>query len=352
MIERVLFDYLPNGDAVYAYKMKGKSPLCATILNYGGIIQSLTYPSSKGRITDVVGGFDNISDYLASGEYQGAIIGRVANRIKDGLFSIDDCEYTVPKNEPNCTCHGGLSGFNAKIWDVTPGGSENEPELTLNYTSRDGEEGFPGNLDICVTYTLTEHDSLKIVYSGVTDKKTIINLTNHSYFNLSGVDAETVDDHIISVMSTHINETDSELIPTGRILNIADTDFDLRRRIRLGDVLNANDPKIRELGGLDTNYIFDCYDGSVACRAELISETSGIGLKVYTDNTSMQIYTANSISPSEPRMKRGSRQTPHFGICLETGSMPDAINHENFDNIQLNVGDHYARTTEFEFRNI
>ena len=349
MIRKRLFGYHPDGYPVYAYDMKGKSGLEATVLDYGAIIQRLLYHTSDGRTVDVVGGFDTVDDYIASSEYQGAVIGRVANRIGDGKFILGDRAYTLFKNEPVCTCHGGQCGFNTKLWDAISEGSDDEPELRLRYISPDGEEGFPGNLDVAVTYKLTLTDGIRISYRAATDLLTIVNLTNHSYFNLNGYNSGTVEEHTIRVNSSRINETDSSMVPTGRILDIGGTSFDLRQMPRLGNVIRADDAKIREIGGLDTNYILDGHDGSVKHQADLYSANSSIGMRVFTDNTSVLIYTANSVAATEPAMKCGTVQMPHFGVCFEAASMPDAINHSTFDDISLKPGEIYERTTEYEF---
>ena len=349
MINKHLFGYHPCGIPIYAYNMKESSELEATVLDYGGIVQSLSYPASDGRRVDLVGGFDTIDGYIASGEYQGAIIGRVANRISDGKFTIGGKQYSLYKNEPAATCHGGRYGFNMKLWDAVCSGSDDNPELRLNYISPNGEEGFPGELSITVIYKITISGGLRISYRATTDQLTIINLTNHSYFNLNGFDSGTIDDHIIRVNGSRINETDSDMVPTGYMLDVTSTPYDLRKKTRLGDVICSSDPKIREVGGLDTNYILDGYDGSVRLQAEIYSENTSIGMRVLTDNTSILIYTANKIAESESLMKHGISQIPHFGVCFEAASMPDAVNHRHFDDISLRPGEIYERTTEFEF---
>ena len=346
MITKRFFDYHPCGVPVYAYDITSGGSVTATVIEHGATLQRLLVKDKFGNYRDVIGGFDRIIDYLDSSEYQGGTIGRVCNRLKNAEYIIDDVKYSTYANEGKNVCHAGRFGFDKKIWSANF--TEDSNEVTFTYLSPDGEEGFPGNLSVCVTFTVTD-DSLTINYKATTDKKTIINLTNHSYFNMNGFDSGNMEKHKIRVAASTYNETDSELIPTGNFSKVEGTAFDMRKECTIKDVLYGDHPKIRELGGLDTNFIFDAYDGNINHVADFTGDISGIKMSVYTDQSGVLIYTSNSIKATEPKMKNGTVQEKHFGACFETAAMPDAINHENFDNTILDVGEEYSATTSFKF---
>lgn len=351
MITKRFYDYHPCGTPLYAYELKGRGIVSATILDYGATLNSIYVTDKDGVTRDVIGGFDKVIDYIDSGEYQGSTVGRVCNRLKNAEYVIDGIKYCTFKNEGNNVCHAGRFGFNAKIWNVEEFDDENEPSLKLTYLSPDGEEGFPGNLKVTVTYTITLSNSVKIEYAAETDKKTIVNLTNHAYFNMNGYDNGNIENHYIRLNSDKFNETDVELIPTGNFTDVTGTPFDMRETILINDVLFGDHDKIRELGGLDTNFIMNDYDGTVKHQADFYSPLTGINMAVYTNQTSILIYTSNKIKSTEPDMKNGIKQISHFGACFEASSMPDAINHPHFDNTILNPGEIYSKTTIFEFTN-
>jgi len=347
MINKYFFDYHPCGIPVYAYEVTAGGNVSATIIEHGATLQKLCVKDKNGAVRDVIGGFDKITDYLDSGEYQGSTVGRVCNRLKNATYEIDGVKYRTYANEGKNVCHAGRYGFDKKLW--TAAYDENASEICFKYTSHDGEEGFPGNLDVTVTFTVSE-SALKINYRATTDKKTIINLTNHSYFNMNGYDSGNMEEHTIRVAASTYNETDSELIPTGNFSEIEGTAFDMRTERVMKDVLFGDHPKIRELGGLDTNFIFDAYNGTdIIPVAEFTGDVSKIRMTVHTNQSGVLIYTSNRIKATEPNMKNGIKQIPHFGACFETGAMPDAINHDNFDNIILDVGETYDKTTVFDF---
>lgn len=349
MITKRFFDYHPCGIPVYAYDITSGGNVTATVIEHGATLQRLLVSDKRGGVRDVVGGFDSIIDYLDSGECQGGTIGRVCNRIKNATYEIDGVRYRTYANEGNNVCHAGRFGFHKKIWKACY--DENSNEVTFNYVSPDGEEGFPGNLSVYVTFSVNDND-LTINYKATTDKKTIINLTNHSYFNLNGFDSGNMENHTIRVAASTYNETDSELIPTGNFCNVEGTAFDMRTERKIKEVLSGDHPKISELGGLDTNFIFDTFDGSLKHVADFTGDDSGIKMSVYTDQSGVLIYTANRISDTEPKMKNGTIQVSHFGACFESAAMPDAINHENFDNTVLDVGETYTAATSFKFSTV
>lgn len=351
MITKRFFDYHPCGIPLYAYELKGSGIVSAVILDYGATLNSIFVKDNDGNTRDVIGGFDKVLDYMNSCEYQGATIGRVCNRLKNAEYILDGVKYSTYKNEGNNVCHAGQFGFNAKIWYVEELDDADEPAIRLIYTSPDGEEGFPGNLKVMVTYTITKTNGVKIEYKATTDKKTIVNFTNHAYFNMNGYDNGNMENHLIRMNSDKFNETDVELIPTGNFTDVTGTPFDMRKPKLMADILFGDNDKIRELGGLDTNFIMNDYDGTVKHQADFYSPLTGIGMKVYTNQTSILIYSSNRIKESEPNMKNNVKQITHFGACFEASSMPDAINHKHFDDITLDVGDTYSKTTIFEFSN-
>ena len=351
MITKRLFDYHPCGIPLYAYELKGSGIVSAVILDYGATLNSIYVTDKDGITRDVIGGFDKVLDYIDSGEYQGSTVGRVCNRLKNAEYILNGVKYTTYKNEGNNVCHAGRFGYNAKIWSVEELDDEKEPSLKLTYISPDGEEGFPGTVTVTVTYTITESNGVAINYEATTDKTTIINLTNHAYFNMNGYDNGNMENHIIRMNADTFNETDVELIPTGNFTDVTGTPFDMRKPVVIKNVLFGDNDKIRELGGLDTNFILNGHDGTIKHQADFYSPLTGIGMKVYTNQTSILVYTSNRIKDTEPDMKNGVKQIPHFGACFEASSMPDAINHPNFDNTILNPGEKYDKTTIFEFSN-
>ncbi len=351
MITKKFYDYHPCGTPLYSYELSGEGIMSFSVLDYGATLHKILVKDKDGIIRDVIGGFDKVTDYMDSGEYQGATIGRVCNRLKNAEYILNGVKYNTYKNEGNNVCHAGRFGFNAKIWTVEELDDNREPALRMTYTSPDGEEGFPGNLKVTVTYKLTTSNGVSIHYEAETDKTTIVNLTNHAYFNMNGYDNGNMENHYIRMNTDKFNETDVELIPTGNFTDVTGTPFDMRKPRLMKDVLFGDNDKIRELGGLDTNFIMNDYDGTVKHQADFYSPETGIGMKVLTNQTSILVYTSNRIKATEPNMKSNVKQIPHFGACFEASLMPDAINHAHFDNTVLNPGEKYDKTTIFEFTN-
>ncbi len=344
MIKKELFGTLPCGCEVYAYTLSNGSVTSAKILNYGGIIANLWVQDKNGNAADVVCGFDTIDGYLTSGGYQGALIGRTGNRIGGAKFTLEGKEYHISNNEGENSLHGGHVGFDKKIWSVEEADGD-EPELILSTASPDGEEGFPGTLHIRVTYTLTEDGSLAIHYEAVTDKTTIISMTNHAYFNLAGYETDSIDDHIMWLKSDRINSVDGALIPDGTFIEVAGTPFDFNTEKAIGHAFADG------FGGYDHNYVFSDFDGTIKHQATLKDPKSGRTLKLYTDRPCVQIYTANAINSNDPSFKNDVKQMPHCAVCLETQAMPDSINHEGFTNVILKPDEKYDTTTIFVFEN-
>ncbi|MBP3378908.1 MAG: galactose mutarotase [Clostridia bacterium] len=351
MITKELFGYMPCGCKVYSYTLDNGSITSASILNYGGIIKNLWVKDKNGEVADVVCGYDDIDSYLTANGYQGALIGRVGNRIGGGKFTLDGVEYQLVQNDNGKnTLHGGKYGFNAKIWDVEEIDGK-EPKLVLTYVSPDGEENFPGTLTVKVTYTLTNTGALSIHYEATTDKPTIVNMTSHGYFNLAGYAAGVIDDHTLWLDCDKINSLDTELIPDGKLIDVEGTPYDFRETKVVGSVFGADHPMMQEFGGIDNNFVCIDYDGQIKLRAVVTEPKSGRKLSVFTDAPCVQVYTGNMIVLTDPAFKGGVPQYKHCAICLETQAMPDSINHEGFTNIVLRPGEKYDTTTVYAFEN-
>lgn len=350
MLNKELFGKLPSGEEVYAYTLSNGSITTVCILNYGGIIKNLFVKNRYGRSDDIICGFDNLEAYLTSGGYQGALIGRVGNRIGSGKFTLEGEEYELYKNDGNNSLHGGKDGFNAKIWSVEATDGD-EPTLVLTYTSPDGEENFPGTLEVKVTYKLTMKGSLSIHYEAETDKTTVVNMTSHGYFNLGGYNGGVIDKHLLYLDCDKINSLDSELIPDGKLIDVEGTPYDFRKERAIGEGFSSDYPMMREFGGYDNNFICRDYDKTLKHRATLRDLESGRWIFLSTDQPCIQVYTANMINTSDPAFKRGIPQYKHCAVCLETQAMPDSVNHPGFTNTVLKPGEKYDTTTVFDFEN-
>lgn len=332
------FGYTENGIPVKEYTLENNG-FVLKVLNYGGVIRELWVPSKAGERTDVVLGYDTLAEYERNPGYLGAIIGRYANRIAGGRFVLDGVVYQLALNDrgrPN-SLHGGVRGFDKRVWNASTEIAEEGPRLVLTYTSPDGEEGYPGNLSVKVVYTLL-NSGLKIEYYASTDKPTIVNLTNHTYFNLSG--GGKIYDHVVQINASKYTPVDENLIPTGKIEFVEGTPYDLRRPTRLEKALERLHGTSRE--GFDINYVLD---GEFAALVR--SESTGIAMRVFTSQPGMQFYTANHLN-NVPG-KREKVYEKHSGFCMETQHYPDSPNHRNFPKTVLRPGEMYYEWTIFEF---
>ncbi len=350
MIEKSYFDKMPSGEEVFAYTLKNSSGASVKILTLGGRINEINVPDKNGNFADVVCGFDNVEAYLGDSAYQGALIGRFGNRIKNGRFVLDGVEYNLFKNNGNNHLHGGKIGFDKKIWSAKAWEIGADMYLELSMFSADMEEGYPGNLSVVVLYTFNEENTLTINYKATTDKKTIINLTNHSYFNLGGYDSGDIMNHTLWLDANKITETDSELIPTGREIEVAKTPFDFNTEKLIGAEIDADNVNIKYGQGYDHNFVLNT-NGEVKHFATLRDTKSGRIMKAYTNQPCVQIYAGNCINPEDPPFKNGVKQVKRCGICLETQHSPDAPNQPSFISCELNVGELYDYTTVFKFEN-
>ncbi len=333
MITKKKFGMMPSGEEVFAYTMTNRAGCSATVLNMGGILASLILPDRNGVREDVVQGFDSVEGYLTGGGYLGALIGRYANRIRDGRFTLGGKEYVLAKNEGGvCHLHGGNVGFNAKIWSVEPVTAPSGDSLILRLVSPDGEEGYPGRLDVQVTYTLTDDGALRLHYEAQSDADTVCNLTNHSYFNLGGIRSGDVSSHTVQLDSDEYTEVDDLLLPI-RNVPVEGTDFDLRKPRAL-------------TGAYDHNFMLHT-EGKLT-RVGSFSHPSGRKMVIFTDMPAIQIYTANMLCGDVP-LKGGMPQTKHIAFCAETQFPPDSPNRPDFPCCTLRAGERYDSTTVFAF---
>ena len=337
------FGKIPDGTAVEIFTLSD-GPYEARITNYGGVVVSLKAPDRNGKSADVVLGFDDLNGYVAnfngpSTAFFGAIIGRYGNRIGHGSFTLDGKKYSLPLNNGENTLHGGPHGFNNVVWKAKP--ITNGVELT--YLSKDGEAGYPGNLSAVVRYTLVKGD-LRIEYSATTDKDTVVNLTNHSYFNLAG--RGDILSHQLTLHASRFTPVDAGLIPTGELKSVAGTPFDFRKATAIGARINADDEQLHRGRGYDHNWVLDSGGGKLTEAAELYDAGSGRVLKVLTDQPGIQFYSGNFLDGSI-KGKGGKPDELHAALCLETQHFPDSPNHSDFPTTELKAGARYHTVTVY-----
>lgn len=347
-IEKSLFGTMRDGTPVLCYTLKNASGASVKITQYGGAMVELHVPGRDGKLADVICGYDDLNGYLEGAGYHGALIGRFGNRIADGRFVLNGKEYHLAKNEGGIShLHGGNIGFDQKIWDAVPEEKDGDCILHLFLISEDGEEGYPGRLEVKVTYTLTHDNALRIVYNAISDKDTIINLTNHAFYNLGGYDSGDVLGHELMIDADAITEVDERCIPTGKLLPVAGTPFDFRQAKPIGRDIDQDCSQLRCGNGYDHNFVLN-NNGSLAKIAEVYDPASGRVMEVYTDQPGVQLYTANGMNGTYP-FKKGIAQTPRHALCLETQFFPDGPNHENFPSCVLRAGETYRHHTEYRF---
>ncbi len=335
-ISKELFGNMPDGREVFKYTFTNKSGASVSFLSLGGIIHKIFMPDRDGSLKDIACGFDTVEGYLTGGGYVGALIGRYGNRIKDGKFTLDGVDYTLAINNGNAHLHGGAAGFNVKLWDCEAEDLGSSGRLTLKYTSADMEEGYPGELKVKVTYTFGDDNRLAIHYEAETDKKTVVNLTNHCYFNLNGYDGDSVMKQLIKMSADTYTEVDDDLIPTPENHTPVDgTDFDLR------DEHPISVP-------FDHNFNFSCWNGMLKKQVEVCDPESGRTLTVYTDLPAVQFYTG-TVMNGPVNFKGGVPQRVLHAFCLETQYAPDSPNRPDFISCVLDKGEKYDTTTVYEF---
>lgn len=337
-----------EGKKVDIYTLKNAGNIEVKITNYGGIVTSIKVPDKNGKFDDVVLGFNNLQDYLSSNTYFGAIVGRYANRIGNAKFSIDGQEYTLAKNNWMNCLHGGVKGFDKVLWEAEPVTGKGSQSLKLHYMSRDGEEGFPGNLDVTVTYTLTDDNSLKIDYLATTDKPTVVNLTNHTYWNLAGEGSGDILGHQLMLNSGAFTPVDRGSIPTGEIRSVEDTPMDFRKPAAVGERIGSDYEQLKFGNGYDHNWVINSGDDDKLIPAATVYEpVSGRYMEVYTTEPGVQFYSGNFLNNITG--KSGRAYEPRSGLCLETQHYPDSPNKPEFPTVVLYPGETYSTTTVYKF---
>ena len=341
-IKQSNFGKTPDGHQVDLYTLDNSHGMTAKIMTFGAIVTELHVPDKAGKTANVVLGFNNLDQYLAGHPFFGAIAGRYANRIANGKFTLDGNEYSLFVNNGPNSLHGGKVGFDKAVWKAEPIATADGPSLKLTYISKDGEEGYPGTLTNTVTYTLTHKNELKIDYLSTTDKSTVLNLTNHSYFNLAGENGGTVLDAILTINADTFTSVDATSIPTGELKEVKGTPMDFTSPHAIGERI-AQVP-----GGYDHNYVINGGGGKLAMAAKVKDPKSGRTMEVWTTQPGVQLYTANFLDGKTTGIG-GTKYEKNDALCLETQHFPDSPNHAAFPSTVLRPGDKYQHTTIYKF---
>lgn len=334
--------------AVDKFTLKNEQGMEISIITYGGIITSWTAPDKNGNYQDVALGYDSLGQYEKSSPFFGALIGRYGNRIAKGKFTLDGIEYKLATNDGQNHLHGGVKGFDKVVWNASESSSDNTASLILTYLSKDMEEGYPGNLETKVTYTLNNDNALEVVYEATTDKKTIVNLTQHSYFNLSGDFSKPILDHEVTINADKLVPVDATLIPTGELTDVTNTPFDFRQAKTIGKDIEVKDEQLKRGEGYDHCWVLNNQNEGMRLAATAYHPESGRLMEVSTDEPGIQLYTGNFLDGTLPS-KQGGTYAHRSGFCLETQHYPDSPNQKDFPSVVLNPGETYKTTTTFKF---
>ena len=343
------FGKTPDGQPVDLYVLTNKSGAEVYITNYGSAVVSIKVPDRNGKLADVVLGYDNADGYVKDTSYFGALVGRYGNRIGHAQFVIDGKTYTLAKNNGENSLHGGIKGFNKTVWTAKTFSKKGVQSLKLSYLSKDGEEGFPGDLNVSVTYTWTDKNALIIDYSATTDKKTVVNLTSHGYFNLAGQGSGDILGHLLTIQADKFTPVDSGLIPTGELRDVAGTPFDFRKPTAIGARIDQADEQLKLGGGYDHNFVLrPLSDRAELLAARVVEPTSGRVMEVTTTEPGIQFYTGNFLDGKTPG-KGGLTYARRNAFCLETQHFPDSPNQPKFPSVVLNPGERYHTITKYQF---
>ena len=343
----MIFGKLKNGENVYKYLLKNDK--CEVeLITYGGIITSIKVPDLNGNLIDVALGFNDFDSYLEGHPYFGAIVGRYANRIDNGSFSIDDNDYSIPINNNGTSLHGGIKGFDKVNWNVVSYDSINHNSIKLNYLSKHMEEGYPGNLNTYVKYTLTEDNELVVEYQAETDKPTVLNLTQHTYFNLSGESSGDILDHNLLINADSFLPVNEKIIPTGEIKSVENTPFDFRKIKKIGKDINIENRQLKLGNGYDHCWVLNDYNKKSRKIGEVNSNKTKINMEIFSDLPGVQLYTGNFLDGSL-NSKKDLKYINRSGFCLETQFYPNSPNNQNFPSTKLEPGKKFYSKTSFKF---
>lgn len=352
-ITKADFGHTPDGQPVELYTLHNAKGAEACIMTYGGIVQKLVVPDKHGAMADVVLGFDTLDgytrdSYVKACPYFGALIGRYGNRIGGATFSLEGQTYTLAKNNNGNSLHGGIKGFDKVVWTARPSLGVHGPELVLAYVSKDGEEGFPGNLEVTALYTLTDNNELKLEFTARTDKPTVVNLTHHSYFNLAGQGNGDILSHLVYINADQTTPVDSGLITTGGFADVTGTPFDFRKPTAIGARINDPDKELQYGPGYDHNWVINKPLGKFGLQARVEEPTSGRVLEVWSDEPGLQFYAGNFLDGSLTG-KDGKVYQRRYGFCMEPQHFPDSPNKPNFPSVELKPGQTYHNTIVYKF---
>jgi aldose 1-epimerase len=348
-ISKQSFGKMPDGQSVDMYTLRNSQGAEATIITYGGIVQSLKMPDRNGKFDDVVLGYDHLDGYVTNNPYFGCLVGRYGNRIGDAKFTLDGKTYTLAANNGDNHLHGGIKGFDKVLWKVVKADvGPNGPRLHLNYLSKDGEEGYPGNLNVDAIYTLTDANELRLDFKATTDKPTVCNLTHHSYFNLRGQGNGDILGHEVYIDSDKTTPVDKELITTGEYASVSGTPFDFRKPTAIGARINAPDTQLQYGPGYDHNWVINKPLGKLGLHARVYEPTTGRVMEVISDEPGLQFYAGNFLDGTI--RGKGGKVYPHrSGFCMEPQHYPDSPNKPNFPSVTLRPGETFKNTIIYKF---
>lgn len=347
-IEKSLFGTTQDGIPIDRYTLRNDRGLQADVITFGATLQRLLVPAVDGKPVDVTLGYDTLAGYEGVLPFFGSVVGRYGNRVGGAAFELDGVRYTLAANERGNHLHGGMRGFGAVVWQAAVEVRDGAECLVLTYDSPDQEEGYPGNLRARVTYSVTADSSLRLDYHATSDRPTIVNLTNHAYFNLAGHDAGSVEDHVIRINAGFFTPTDAKSIPTGEIRPVDGTPLDLRQPTRIGAQIDSAYDQLRWCGGYDNNWVLPADGRALIVAAEVTEPVSGRHMQVLTTSRGVQFYTGNGLRTRLPG-KEGATYGKRGGFCLETQFYPDAIHHPHFPSPVLRPGEAQTSTTIFRF---
>jgi aldose 1-epimerase len=347
-ITKDFFGTTPDGQDVHVYTLTNKNGMKARVLDYGGMITQLWAPDRKGKFQDIILGYDNMAGVLTDKYYFGVVVGRYANRIAGGVFSLDTKQYKLARNDGNNHLHGGIKGFDKVVYQAETIARETVPSLKLTYLSKDGEEGYPGNLDVSVYYTLVETNELSIEYTANTDRRTVVNLTNHMYFNLTADFETDILQHELQINADRFTPVDATLIPTGQLLPVEGTPLDFIKLTPIGARINQGYEQLQFSRGYDHNFVLNKKPATLSLAAKVYEPASGRILEVMTTEPGIQFYSGNFLDGARAG-KGGKIAKYRSGLCLEPQHFPDSPNKPDFPSTVLDPGNIYNYKTVYKF---